>query len=503
MPLSFLSKRATVRSLAGLTAAALGSVALTGLGTRFAPPAFASSTVNGPISAAEILSRAQSWVNEAVPYNQGAFKTDANGTYREDCSGFVSMAWHLDQSLIVTTGGPYFTTADGKGNPLYDTPTGSVGDLTGLQPGDAVAYPGQHIFLFAGWTNKATGDFTYYAESNPSHPTHGPTSANIHSSTIEGWPTSGYVGLRYKNLAASAPNAPGAPAAATSSGVLYGTTTFTASAPGATSVTYSVDGTAVGTSTAGPNFSLTWDSTQVADGNHTVTAVASNGSAASAASAGTGFQVSNGYHPTPLIEPNGGVDIFTHAANGHLVSTFKAPGDPQWHTYDLSTDPNVNSPQFTGTPATLIEPNGGVDVLTNANGHLVSTFKAPNDPQWHTYDLTTDPNVNSPQFTGTPATLIEPNGGVDVLTRTTNGHLVSTFKAPGDPQWHTYDLTTDPNVNSPQFTGTPATLIEPNGGVDVLTNANGHLVSTFKAPGDPQWHTYDLTTDPNVNSPQM
>ncbi|MFC1421088.1 hypothetical protein [Streptacidiphilus cavernicola] len=201
MPSSLPSSR-NRRLLATLAATALTAPLLAV--TLAASPASAS-TVNGPISANEILSRAQSWVDEAVPYNQGASHTDANGTYREDCSGFVSMAWHLDQSLIVTTGGPYFTTADGKGNPAYDTPVGPVGDLTGLQPGDAVAYPGEHIFLFAGWTNKAAGDFTYYAETNTSIPSHGPTAGNIHNATIEGLPTSGYVGLRSKNITSAIP----------------------------------------------------------------------------------------------------------------------------------------------------------------------------------------------------------------------------------------------------------------------------------------------------------
>src|SRR4029077_16852710 len=49
-----------------------------------------------PISRAEVLTRAVTWVLQAVPYNQGRFWTDQNGRYRQDCSGFVSMAWHLD-----------------------------------------------------------------------------------------------------------------------------------------------------------------------------------------------------------------------------------------------------------------------------------------------------------------------------------------------------------------------------------------------------------------------
>jgi hypothetical protein len=188
----------------GLATAAVLSTAVVTVGIA-STAAHATSTVGGPITAAEMMSRAQFWVDNHVPYTEsGATAPDPQGTqYREDCSGFVSMAWHLNTSLIVTDPAPYdFTNVDGTPNTAYDT---GIGAFTNLQQGDAMAYPHQHIFLFDNWTDKDTGDFTYYAESNPSDPTHGPTSANINSTSLEGWPTSGYVGLRYNNLSVPTP----------------------------------------------------------------------------------------------------------------------------------------------------------------------------------------------------------------------------------------------------------------------------------------------------------
>ncbi|WP_395292245.1 hypothetical protein ACF9IK_00490 [Kitasatospora hibisci] len=69
-----------------------------------------------------------------------------------------------------------------------------------LKPGGALDYTAAHTFLFAGRTNQSTGDFTYYAESNPRNPAHGPTRAGINSSSLEGWPTSHYTALRYNNI---------------------------------------------------------------------------------------------------------------------------------------------------------------------------------------------------------------------------------------------------------------------------------------------------------------
>lgn len=54
---------------------------------------------DGPISRADVLVRAQSWVDEQVPYSQTSKHTNDFGSYRADCSGFVSMAWRLSASL--------------------------------------------------------------------------------------------------------------------------------------------------------------------------------------------------------------------------------------------------------------------------------------------------------------------------------------------------------------------------------------------------------------------
>ncbi|MFF9024455.1 hypothetical protein [Streptomyces eurythermus] len=149
-----------------------------------APAAHAASTAGGPITRGEVLARAQSWVDEKVPYNQSGYKTDANGTYREDCSGYVSMAWHLTDSLTTWT------------LPNVSTKIG----FSQLQGGDILDYTDAHTFIFNKWTNKANGDFTYYAESNPNNPTHGPTAANINNASIEGWPTSYYGAYRYNHI---------------------------------------------------------------------------------------------------------------------------------------------------------------------------------------------------------------------------------------------------------------------------------------------------------------
>ncbi|MEW2517103.1 tachylectin-related carbohydrate-binding protein [Actinacidiphila alni] len=148
-----------------------------------APPA---SSIGGTISRAEVLARGKNWYDRDVPYNQGATAPDVSGTksYRTDCSGFVSMSWHLSTSETTSTLGSVATTIS----------------KSALRPGDALNDAGEHTVLFIGWKDQDAGTFYYYSESNPSvDMEYG--SANVNSGSIAGHPASAYVALRYKKIA--------------------------------------------------------------------------------------------------------------------------------------------------------------------------------------------------------------------------------------------------------------------------------------------------------------
>jgi hypothetical protein len=50
----------------------------------------------GPrIAREQVIERAESWLHPSVAYSQHDFHTTEHGTYRTDCSGYVSMAWGL------------------------------------------------------------------------------------------------------------------------------------------------------------------------------------------------------------------------------------------------------------------------------------------------------------------------------------------------------------------------------------------------------------------------
>jgi hypothetical protein len=116
-------------------------------------PAHAEGLSNG-ISRGEVIARAHYWLSVNVPYSQSANYPDPEGrNYRTDCSGFVSMAWHLDQSRTTDT--------------LDDVSTAI--SASALKPGDILLRRDssvQHVVIFENWTNTAHTLANFIAEAN-------------------------------------------------------------------------------------------------------------------------------------------------------------------------------------------------------------------------------------------------------------------------------------------------------------------------------------------------
>ncbi|MFG2420418.1 peptidoglycan-binding protein [Streptomyces sp. NPDC048448] len=104
---------------------------------------------------AAIINRAKKWITAQVPYSMSAYWSDG---YRQDCSGFVSMAWNL------------------PGNEW----TGSLHSFgvrisrDQLQPGDILLFHnpadpqnGSHVVLFGGWTDYTHTYYIAYEQTRP------------------------------------------------------------------------------------------------------------------------------------------------------------------------------------------------------------------------------------------------------------------------------------------------------------------------------------------------
>ena len=86
-----------------------------------------------------ITNNADTWLNPPVYYSQ----SDYHNGYRQDCSGYVSMAWQLGTSAVTWTIPNYAHQID----------------KSQLQSGDVLLNVDEHVLIFDAWTD---GSQTYY-----------------------------------------------------------------------------------------------------------------------------------------------------------------------------------------------------------------------------------------------------------------------------------------------------------------------------------------------------
>jgi hypothetical protein len=125
------------------------------------------STVGGPISRSEMISRAKYWVDyrPTIQYSQSASAPDPQGRlYRSDCSGYVSMAWHLASSPN-TEGLINYVAAISKEDLRQGDAMGSLGAGTG---GDA-----GHVRIFDKWDDAGHSHYSAwdFGETPPQYKT--------------------------------------------------------------------------------------------------------------------------------------------------------------------------------------------------------------------------------------------------------------------------------------------------------------------------------------------
>ncbi|QQQ73421.1 VCBS repeat-containing protein [Saccharothrix sp. 6-C] len=154
-PTNSIGRKAGARRRWALLIASLALTVVTGAGAGGAASAVPahdvqsnSSGTGGVITRDEVLSRAQYWIDQHVPYSQTSSYPDPQGVrYRQDCSGYVSMAWHLPK---LPGGGDYSTATI--------TQVTSPIARSELKPGDALWRRDssvQHIALFVRWADTA------------------------------------------------------------------------------------------------------------------------------------------------------------------------------------------------------------------------------------------------------------------------------------------------------------------------------------------------------------
>ncbi|MFF3976690.1 FG-GAP-like repeat-containing protein [Streptomyces sp. NPDC001828] len=148
----------------------------------------ATSGVGGQISRSEVITRAKTWTDAAVPYSQTSYLTSYGNKYRTDCSGFVSMAWNLATSA---------SNNWGETTPTLMNFTSSIGK-DDLKPGDILLNPAAgndgHVVIFNGWADAGHTAYDAFEEAG-----HG-TGAVHRTVTYPYFGKSGFQPRRYENI---------------------------------------------------------------------------------------------------------------------------------------------------------------------------------------------------------------------------------------------------------------------------------------------------------------
>ncbi|MER5552906.1 peptidoglycan-binding protein [Streptomyces sp. NPDC002793] len=144
-----------------------------------------TDTVQRTTTRADIIARAQKWVTAKVPYDMGAYWSDG---YRQDCSGFVSMAWDLgtnEWTGSLAAFGTKIARAD-------------------LRPGDILLFHnladpsvGSHVTVFGGWADDTHSHYLAYEQARPN--------TRKAKTPMAYWSNSSkYVAYRYKGVVSGA-----------------------------------------------------------------------------------------------------------------------------------------------------------------------------------------------------------------------------------------------------------------------------------------------------------
>jgi len=445
------------------------------------------SSLGGSLTRTQILQRAVDWVNAEVPYNdstaQGWSDSTVGGPYREDCSGFVSMAWGLTSSLTSQT--------------LPSVAT--VIPTSQLQPGDALDYTAEHALIFDQWVDQSAGTFDYYYESSGTGHTI-EAEGNFNDSTLDSWPTSDYEALRYNNLATApaylAASAPSSTVASNGAIAFYAIR----SDGNVWGQSQSAAGGAFGgwqQLTSGGGFVGKPAVVQASSGAISVYARGANGSVwqGAQAQAGGAFTWTSlggttvNSDPSAVVLPNGAQAVYITGTDGNVWGQGQSEAGGAFGGWQQLTTVGTQS----GPPAAVVAQNGTVQLFSRATNGSV-TWGAQSTPSggfgWTTLGGST--------VTGNPTALLQDNGTIAVYATASDGNVWGQSQsAVGGAFGGWQQLTTGGgDVGAPaailSSSGTPTLYVE--------TAAGGVMGGTQGTDGTFSWGSLGGTTVDSIPS---
>jgi hypothetical protein len=173
-----IAAAAAMGAMLSMTTASPASASPGSVGVMSPTKACGLYPLDKSLSRAQVTTRAQSWVTQQVRYDPNGCHVNANGNYRTDQFGFVSMAWGLADSRTAVT---IRQVAD----PV---------SRTALKAGDALMKgtgTSAKIVLFIKWGDADQQSAYVYDTSR---------TILVQQKIWTAPAMSGYLGLRYKNI---------------------------------------------------------------------------------------------------------------------------------------------------------------------------------------------------------------------------------------------------------------------------------------------------------------
>jgi hypothetical protein len=192
---------------------------------------------------------------------------------------------------------------------------------------------------------------------------------------------------------------------------------------------------------------------------------------------------------TPYVTADGLVHLAVTDSNHHLWIFDGNIGTGAWSATDVTAA--LSSPGMTGDLTTYQPSWGAIHIAgVDARGHAINYWWAPGLTQWQFSDLTA--LFNGPTLQKGLAGYVASWDGLNLAGLNAGGEVVVYWWAPGLTAWQTVNMTTA--FGGPTLTGQLDAYVTPWGGLNIAgTNAAGHVVTYWWAPGLSQWNVADIT----------
>jgi hypothetical protein len=195
----------------------------------------------------------------------------------------------------------------------------------------------------------------------------------------------------------------------------------------------------------------------------------------------------------------GAIHIAGVDARGHAINYWWA-GQPTWQFSDLTE--LLNGPVFEKGLAGYVTGWDGLNLAgLNADGQVIVYWWAPGLSSWETLDMTA--YAGGPKLEGQLDAFVTPWGGLNIAGTDAAGHVVTYWWAPGMETWLTADLTLV--AGGPVIAAGTEVGISADGGINVYgLDAAGDLWSLRWTPLDQNWRSTnvsDLSAGPPPSFP--